>query len=196
MITNKQNSLYIYTCTFLLCLFISALFHAHAQEAKLGPRVEVEADPLAYVFKGYSIHTAVTYSGFRSSVGVFGIEPPKFFLENKAFSVFTSGFDVKTDYLFGSIKGFYAGLQLTYSKERVGLKDAEYRESIWGLNIGVRTGYRFLFGKAENNYKGFYLTPWIALMYAPDAKTIQHGTQEYQQSSWAPFPTVHVGWRF
>lgn len=195
MIKKETISFYGYAC---ICLLTASMFTpigVSAQERDQ-PRFEMEVDPLAYLLNGYSLHTAVTYSGFRSSLGIYGIQPPDFFLPNDAFSVYTSGVDLKTDYLFGDIKGFYAGLQLTYSKDRIGLKESDFREDLWGLNIGMRMGYRFMFGKKENQYKGLYLTPWIALMYNPSADTVQHQTEEYRQAPWVPFPTIHLGWRF
>ena len=195
MIKKKVISFYTGVCICLASVILLKPFSVLSQEMER-PRFEIEVDPLAYLLNGYSLHAAATYSGFRSSIGIYGIKPPEFFLPNDAFSVYTSGVDLKTDYLFGDIKGFYTGLQLTYSKDRIGLKEADYKEDIWGLNIGVRTGYRFMFGKRENQYKGLYITPWIALMYSPSAKTVQHSNQEYRQASWVPFPTVHVGWRF
>lgn len=160
------------------------------------PSFEIETDPLAYLLQGYSVHVAVTYGGFRTSVGTYGIKPPDFLKSNDSFYVFTSGFDFKTDYMFGDVKGFYAGIQATYAKDHIGFKDASYREDLWGLNIGIRGGYRFLFGKPENQYSGFYITPWVALMYNPSRKTVQHGNEEYKQAAWVPFPTLHLGWRF
>jgi outer membrane autotransporter protein len=130
-------------------------------------------------------------------MGIFAIESPEFILQNDAFSVYTSGYDFKTDYLFGDHKGFYTGIQLTYTKDEIKLKEEEgTTDKLRGLNIGLRAGYRFMFGKKENQYKGFYLTPWVALMYNPSAKTIMQGTHEYKQASWVPFPTFHLGWRF
>jgi len=170
-------------------------FHGQTQE-KLKPSLEIETDPLAYLLRGYSVHAAVTYGKFRTSVGAYGIKPPDFLKSNDAFYVFTSGFDLKTDYLFGSVKGFHVGIQATYSRDRIGLKDTDYREDLWGLNIGIRGGYRFLFGKPANQYRGFYITPWVALMYNPSTKTIQHGNEVYEQAAWVPFPTLHLGWRF
>lgn len=194
-IKKKISLFYACTCVCLMSITLSPL-HVLSQN-KEQPRFEIETDPLAYIFRGYSLHTAVTYSGFRSSIGIFAIDPPKFLLQNDAFSVYTSGFDFKTDYLFGDIKGFYAGLQLTYSKDRIELRDGQgEKDKLSRLNIGVRAGYRFMFGKRENQYKGLYITPWVALMYNPSVKTIQQGTQEYRQASWVPFPTLHIGWRF
>ena len=195
MIKKKTISFYGCVC---ICLLTASMFTSIDVWAQAGdrPSLEMEVDPLAYLLNGYSLHTAVTYSAFRSSIGIYGIKTPGFLLPNDAFLVYTSGVDLKTDYFFRDLKGFYTGLQLTYSKDRVGLKESNYREDLWGLNIGIRTGYRFMFGKRENQYKGLYLTPWIALMYNPSAKTVQHRNQQYQQASWVPFPTIHIGWRF
>jgi hypothetical protein len=165
---------------------------SHAQE-KEAARLEVEADPLAYILNGYSVHLGVTYGNFRSSIGTFGIKQPSFQLDNDAFSVYFSGFDLKTDYLFGKTKGFHVGLQLTYGKDEIGLKGSSDHEDLWGLNIGARGGYRFMFGKAENKYRGFYLNPWATLIYSANAKTISKGTEAYKQSSVSIFPAVHVG---
>lgn len=190
---NKRPIFYHRVLFFMVCTLLP--FYGQAQE-NLTPSFEVETDPLAYVLRGYSIHAAVTYAGFRTSVGTYGIKLPDFLKSNDAFYVFTWGFDFKTDYLFGDVKGFYAGVQATYSSDRIGLKDATYREDLWGLNIGIRGGYRFLFGKQENQYSGFYITPWVALMYNPSKKTAQHGNEEYKQATLVPFPTLHLGWRF
>lgn len=178
-----------------LPMFILTLFNGFGQE-NTRVRLEVETDPLSYLFKGYSAHVAVTYSGFRTSVGAYAIMPPGFLKDNDAFDVYTSGFDIKTDYLFGDIGGFYTGIQVTYSKDQIGLKESAYTQDLWGLNVGIRGGYRFMFGKRENRYKGLYVTPWVALMYNPSAKTAQHGNETYKQASWVPFPTFHLGWRF
>lgn len=193
-IVNIHGSLlYRFVDFFLLCTFLP-LYGPAQQNPK--PHLEIETDPLAYVLRGYSAHAAITYGEFRTSVGVYGIEPPDFLKGNDAFYVFTSGFDFKTDYLFGSARGVHAGIQATYSRDRIGLIDATYRENLWGLNIGIRGGYRFLFGKAENHYRGFYIAPWAALMYNPSPKTVRHGDADYKQAAWFPFPTLHVGWRF
>lgn len=161
------------------------------------PHFEVESDPLAFVFNGYSLHAAITYSSFRTSLGVFAIETPDFLLQNEVFIVKTSGYDIKTDYLFGDSKGFFAGLQLTYTTDKIELKEEKGNiDKLKSLNIGIRAGYRFMFGRKENNYKGFYISPWVALLYNPSAKTVSQGSEEYKQASWVPFPTVHLGWRF
>lgn len=159
-------------------------------------RFEIETDPIAYLLQGYSIHGAITYGGFRTSMGIYAIKPPDFLKSNNSFDVFTSGYDFKTDYLFGDSKGFYAGIQITLVKDRIELKETPYREDLWALNFGIRGGYRFLLGKPENQYSGFYITPWAALMYNPSGKVVILGNKEYKQAAWVLFPTLHLGWRF
>jgi len=190
---NKTFKTLITLITIVILFIYSPESHAQEKEAA---RLEVEVDPLAYVLNGYSVHLGVTYGKFRSSVGTFRIKQPSFQLDNEAFSVYSSGFDLKTDYLFGKTKGFHAGIQLTYGKDKIGLKESADRENLWGLNIGARGGYRFMFGKAENKYKGFYINPWLALIYSTNAKTISKGGEEYKQPSAFIFPAVHIGWRF
>ncbi|GAB3333256.1 hypothetical protein GCM10027299_40560 [Larkinella ripae] len=65
-----------------------------------------------------------------------------------------------------------------------------------GATLGLRTGYRFLFGKPERHRRGLYLVPWIALIHQPTAKTVQVEGQTYRQAEWSVFPTVHLGYRF
>lgn len=192
MNNNTFNTLVTLITTVILFIYTP---ESHAQE-KEAVRLEVEADPLAYILNGYSVHVGITYGKFRSSIGTFGIKQPSFQLDNDAFSVYSSGFDAKTDYLFGKTKGFHTGIQLTYGKDKIGLKGSEDKENLWGLNIGIRGGYRFMFGKAENKYKGFYINPWAALIYSTNAKTISKGGETYKQPSISLFPAVHVGWRF
>lgn len=178
----------------MLILFCLLTFQAKAQK-KVPTQFEVEVDPLAYILNGYSIHAAATYGSFRSSVGVFAIEQPAFFINNDAFSVYSSGFDVKTDYLFGEIEGWHSGLQITYGREEVTLKETQQETELWGINIGIRGGYRLMLGKAENE-RGLYINPWLAVIYSPNPSTVNKGNRQYKQSSLSPFPAIHVGWRF
>src|SRR5690554_2512964 len=97
-VKNSKVSVF-YRCVLFFMIFTVIPFYGQAQESPQ-PRFEIETDPLAYLFRGYSVHAAVTYTGFRTSIGTYGIKPPDFLKNNYAFSVFTSGFDIKTDYLF------------------------------------------------------------------------------------------------
>jgi hypothetical protein len=169
---------------------------AYSQEKNVSNRLEIEADPLAYLLSGHSLHVAYTLSAFRFSLGTFGIKQPDFFLDHDAFSVRTFGFDAKIDYLFNRVKGFFVGAQTTYSRDRIGLKIDLERQHLWGPSVGLRTGYRFMFGREIKNFSGFYLIPWLMVGYAPNPQSIIIGDQTYRQPRWFPFPSIHLGWRF
>ncbi|MBE8721901.1 hypothetical protein [Sphingobacterium pedocola] len=184
------------TVRIVICLTILSVNNAYAQ-LKSKVAFELEADPLAYMLNGYSIHAGITYGSFRSSAGIFAIKQPSFFTNNDSFSVYSSGFDLKTDYHFKKINGLFAGVQFTYGNDEIKLKTApQTEENIRGLNIGIRSGYRIMFGKAENEHKGFYINPWVALIFASDAKDKVIGPETYRQSAVSIFPAVHLGWRF
>lgn len=190
-----KKTFIIYTLSIAIQTFLFNLSMSLAQEKKK-IHLELETDPIAYLLKGYSFHAAVTHHHFRYSLGIFGIDPPDFLLTNDAFDVFTNGVDFKTDYLFNKdTKGLFVGVQANYGRDRIKY-GSSFSQDIWGLNLGIRTGYRFMFGKNDQASKGFYLVPWTALLYATNAKTIIHDGQEYQQAKWVPFPTLHIGWRF
>ncbi|MCF0050511.1 hypothetical protein LXM25_10605 [Dyadobacter sp. LJ53] len=167
-----------------------------AQKQPTANRFEIEADPIAYILNGYSFHAGYTLAHLRFDVGVFGIKQPKFALANEQFSVRSSGFGVKADYLFRANKGFFLGLQSDYGMDRIGLKTSDARIVSKSIILGARTGYRFMFGEKEDQYKGLYLVPWVALMHTLDPTIVMQNNQSYEQKKWSVFPTIHLGYRF
>lgn len=159
-------------------------------------RFEIEADPIAYILNGYSLHLGLTHGQWRHSIGTFAIEQPGFFLPNEAFDVFSRGVDVKTDYLFNKRKdGFFIGVQANYTWDRIE-QGSSFSKATGGLNIGPRIGYRFFFNKKLEEAKGFYMAPWATYSYSTNTEVLNHEGEEYRPSSWFLFPTFHVGWRF
>ncbi|KAA0992305.1 hypothetical protein [Dyadobacter aurulentus] len=159
-------------------------------------RFELEADPIAFIFKGYSFHAGYTIEHVRFDIGVFGIKQPNFALENKLFSVFSSGAGIKVDYLVRKNKGIFVGLQSDYATDKIGLKNDDQRQSTGGMTLGLRTGYRFMLGNKQNQYKGLYLVPWVALIHSFNPSMITRNGHRYSQSQWSVFPTLHLGYRF
>ncbi|MCF0041291.1 hypothetical protein [Dyadobacter fanqingshengii] len=180
----------------ILLLTLGTCFNSIAQKQPSANRFELEADPIAYILNGYSFHVGYTLGHVRFDAGVFGIKQPKFALENEQFSVKSSGFGIKADYLFRANKGFFLGLQSDYGTDRMGLKNTAVRQEAESIMLGLRTGYRFMFGKKENQYKGLYLVPWVALINTLDPADIMENDQRYEQKKWSLFPTVHLGYRF
>jgi hypothetical protein len=157
---------------------------------------ELEADPIAYIFQGYSLHTILNKGHWRYSMGVFGIKQPDFFVSNKNFDVYTQGIDAKIDYILREdTRGFFVGAQVNYAREKVSQESLRLK-NIDGLNFGPRIGYRYFISRNSSSPKGLYIAPWVALLYATNQTTVQSGDQVYDPSPWTIFPTVHLGWRF
>ncbi|GAB3958657.1 hypothetical protein GCM10028805_53410 [Spirosoma harenae] len=159
-------------------------------------RIELEADPIAFIFNGYSIHVGYMVNHWRFDAGTFGIKQPSFATTNQNFSVFSSGIGLKADYLLKPERGLFFGVQSDYGTDKISLKTANQTTSLSGLIVGIRSGYRFMFGQSTAHYKGFYVVPWIALLYTPGATLLVQENQMYAQPKWSIFPTVHLGYRF
>ena len=184
------------TIRFVLIFVLAFPLHSNAQRQSFQNHFELEADPIAFILSGYSLHAGYTVSHIRFDLGVFGIKQPDFALENKRFSVFSSGLGVKVDYLLRKNRGAFFGLQSDHATDKIRLKTSEGSESVSGLTLGFRTGYRFMFGSKENQYNGIYLVPWVALIHSFNPSMVISGGHQYKQSQWSVFPTVHLGYRF
>jgi hypothetical protein len=67
--------------------------------APAASQVEVETDPFAFALNGFSLHLASVMGNLRFSVGTFGIDVPRFFHGEDAWSVKMRGVGVKGDLL-------------------------------------------------------------------------------------------------
>lgn len=178
----------------LIVMLIS--FQSNAQRTLSPDRFEVEADPIAFILNGYSFHVGYTKGHLRFDAGIFGIKQPDFALDNKLFSVFSSGGGIKIDYLLRKNRGVFFGLQSDYATDKIGLKSEGATQSVNGVTLGLRTGYRFMFGKEERQFKGLYLVPWVGLIHSFNPSVVTKNGHTYQQASWSIFPTIHLGYRF
>lgn len=181
----------------MIFLFVMSMsFQSNAQRQPSPERFEVEADPIAFILNGYSFHVGYTKGHLRFDAGVFGIKQPDFALDNKLFSVFSSGGGLKVDYLLRKNRGLFFGLQSDYATDKIGLKSDEDTQSVSGVTLGLRTGYRFMFGKQERQFKGLYLVPWVGLIHSFNPSVVTKSGHTYTQASWSIFPTIHLGYRF
>lgn len=180
----------------IILIVMSMSFPSNAQRHPSSDRFEVEADPIAFILNGYSFHVGYTMGHLRFDAGVFGIKQPDFTLENKLFSVFSSGGGLKVDYMLRRNRGLFFGLQSDYVTDKIGLKSDEITQSVSGVTLGLRTGYRFMFGKQERQFKGLYLVPWVGLIHSLNPSVVTKSGHTYTQASWSIFPTIHLGYRF
>ncbi|MBN8822841.1 MULTISPECIES: hypothetical protein [unclassified Spirosoma] len=105
-------------------------------------RIELEADPIAFIFSGYSIHVGYLVNHWRFDVGTFGIKQPSFATTNQNFSVFSSGVGLKADYLLKLERGLFFGVQADYGTDKISLKTSRESNSLSGFVMGIRSGYR------------------------------------------------------
>jgi outer membrane autotransporter protein len=167
-----------------------------AQQIINNAHFEIEADPIAYLFGGYSGHAGYQVNHLRFDAGVFAINTPSFFTGNDKFSSRSSGFGLKADYIFKKRKGFFIGVQSDYGRNHIKLKETDETVTTKGISMGVRAGYRFMFGNENSDYKGFYIMPWMALIYSPNAENVTIERQTFKGSAVSIFPTVHLGYSF
>lgn len=174
-----------------------------AQTKENDNHFELETDPIAFIFKGYSAHAGYQLGHFRWDVGVYGIEVPSFFSGYDNFNIRSNGAGIKLDYIFKKRKGLLLGVESNLSRERVSPKsndsnpDKDLTKSFTNVSLSMRVGYRWMLGNKSNDYKGFYIFPWVSFVSVnlnPQSAIIQG--QEYRQSTFSFFPTVHFGYSF
>ncbi|MVT09098.1 hypothetical protein [Chitinophaga tropicalis] len=184
-----------YLASVLLFGFITGM-EVSAQTTTSKGHVEIEADPIAYALKGYSVHLGYQKNSFRYDVGIFGIEVPKFLSENDDFKEYSRGFGLKVDYTGKEARGWFIGAQSDYTFERATYKKNGHKEKGTTLSAGIRGGYRIMFSGKNRDGKGFYITPWIGIDKVFQIDEIVFEEHSYENQSFRIFPTVHLGWRF
>jgi hypothetical protein len=143
-------------------------------------RVEVEVDPIAYLLNGYSFHLGYQLGKGKLDAAVFGLEVPEGVHNNKDFRYHNRGFGLNWIFLGNKPRGWYAGAGVGYSTKEFTHKETSLTQRISSLSVDIRAGYRIMFGKAEKQYKGFYLNPWIGLMYDLNAKDVSLGGDTFK----------------
>jgi hypothetical protein len=174
-----------------------------AQTPKNANHFELETDPIAFIFNGYSAHAGYQSGHFRWDVGVYGIKVPPFFSGYDNFNIRSNGGGIKLDYIFKKRKGLLLGVESNISRERVSPKsndsnpDNDLTKSFTNVSLSMRVGYRWMLGSKSKDYKGFYIFPWVSFVsfnLNPQSAFIQG--QEYRQNTLSFFPTVHLGYSF
>jgi len=187
-----------YIIALLLTLIIARV--SVAQDVKSDNHLELETDPIAFILHGYSAHAGYQTGHFRWDVGVYGVEVPSFFSGYDNFNIRSNGAGIKLDYLFQKRKGLLLGIESNISRERVSPKaddDKDPDRSFTNVYLGMRVGYRWMLGRKNNDYKGFYIFPWVSFLSVnlnPQSAIIQG--EEYKQHTFSFFPTVHIGYSF
>ena len=171
-----------------------------AVDAPVRVRLDIEIDPLAYLFEGYSVHVGLRVPYLRLDLGAFGASYPTFLKPNRQLDAREHGAGVKLDLRMPDppatahwskrlIGGPFVGLGASYSWLTV-------REPVSGqagvrlrFKVAVRLGWEVPIAAA------FYVTPWVSVGYTPGAKAVVVSEQRWANDPVSVFATLHLGWR-
>lgn len=153
--------------------------------------LDVEIDPTAYVFRGYSLHVGLGWKRVRLDLGAFAMAVPHFFQSNDAFDVSFDGFGAKLQYFpFAEQRGAFLGVDAGMAWQLTQRTDSDLAARSAHVSLGVNAGWRFALGDH------FYVTPWIGVSRAFGAGNVALGGTTYESNPITVFPAVHVGYRF
>lgn len=192
----------------IILFFLPTLIFAQESTSTKKTHFDIEADPLGYLLKGYSLHLGLNKGIGRLNVGFVGFEYPNDYNGNEGITARTNGVSLKWDYVNPKLKGFYFGPQSDLSQLRLKvIDDKSQSETLNQATLGLRIGYRLMFGskkgdmkyifnKKEPVEKGFYLNLWATYIFNLTAKDVTLLNLQYNIPNQTFFPTVHLGWKF
>jgi len=171
----------------IVLLLLTGFKYGHAQSLKM----DIDIDPFAYVFNGFSVHAGFNTQNIRYDIGLFGIEVPEAFHGNEGFNNYMWGAGAKADYYFkGTKSGLFTGFGVDLTNSRVRLEENGSESSAVQFAAGLNFGYKV----SISNH--FFVKPWFGLSYLFNADDIVVDGRTFEQASIRPFPTVHIGWMF
>jgi len=184
------------TIMMALILGISISVQGQNQERSHEQKIYVEADPFAYINKGYSIHLGYENWGWRFDLTKVKVDFPEAFTDafygTKAFGLATNINGFKIDYIGNRTnwtKGAFIGLDINHQKLNFTHLETNQSKDLGALNVGLRAGYKI------SLFKGFYVTPWAAVWknLTPD-KTFTVEQNSVTTNQWDWIATLHFGY--
>ncbi|MFC3196452.1 hypothetical protein ACFOET_02375 [Parapedobacter deserti] len=155
-------------------------------------RFDIDIDPIAFALNGFSVHGGYLTGAWRYDLGVFGLDIPGWAHGNDLFDAAFIGAGWKIDRFFkGLPDGFFAGIDGGIQRLNVTHKATNIRQGRIQYVLGVRGGYRW-----NTGWQNLFITPWLGMGYALNAKDIEMEEDVFKSSPFTPFPTIHVGWAF
>ncbi len=179
----------------ILSLFIST---SSAQMTNDHPKglIYLEADPLAYINKGYSIHPGYENWGLRFDLTFVKVDFPesfeKQFYKTAKFDLITKIHGIKIDYIGKRknwTKGAFVGVDINRQKLQFTHRTTLSAKNLSAYYAGLRVGYKI------NIYKGFYITPWTAYWYNfGHLQTYQVNNDKVSTNKTDWILTIHLGY--
>ncbi|MEX0648020.1 MAG: hypothetical protein WEA56_02525 [Balneolaceae bacterium] len=186
-----MKAIHFFSAVWLLCILFFSSPKIVAQSSS-DTGFDIEIDPIAYGFNGFSVHGGYLTGAWRFDLGIFGLDLPEWLHGNENFNASFVGAGWKADRFFsGKPDGFFAGAEGGISKMEVVHKAGNTRRNQVSYSLGVRGGYRWSTGLGN-----LYMTPWLGLDFTLNPKDITIDGDTFESSVFQPFPTIHVGWKF
>lgn len=184
------------SCFCVLCLATVASAQTSNDNNSFEALIYVEADPLAFINKGYSIHLGYENWGFRFDLTKVKVDFPESFEDafygTKSFDLITNIHGVKIDYLGNRsnwTKGAFVGLDLNTQRLNFSHRTTDSMKDMQTINLGLRAGYKV------DLFNGFYVTPWAATwknIAKSDSFTV--GDDTVSTNEWDWILTFHIGY--
>lgn len=153
--------------------------------------LDLETDPTAFIFSGYSLHAGLGYRRLRLDLGVYAMDVPGFAEPDDGFESSFRGVGAKLQFfLFHEQKGGFVGIDGGANQLHVKDADTAATASQLQVSLGVNLGWRFALPL------GFYATPWLGVSYSFNARELAVGSRSYEPTVVTFFPAVHLGYRF
>ena len=182
----------------VLFILISSLINAQEEQEKSKGLIYIEADPFAYINKGFSIHPGYENWGFRFDLTFVQVDYPENFEEKfygtKAFDLVTNIFGMKFDYVgkrTNWTRGAFAGLDINYQILHFEHRELNVKKDLYAFNVGIRAGWKIVI------WKGLYVTPWAAVWRnVMSTQTFEAGDDMVSTNDWDWLVTLHLGYAF
>ena len=182
---------------YLLLLFLLPLVATAQQTDVPEPRLEVEVDPAATLFGGYSLNFGCHFRHFRISARSYALNQQRFFLGEEPYGFQTSGIGFAFDYTLLRGNTPFVGLQSDFRTEQFFGKALSGSAVHSTIDAGLRVGYRFHFGAAgEADYRGFYLSPLLVFSRQLEGDGVEVNGEVYAPRTHSVQPALNVGYRF
>lgn len=188
------------TCT-LLALTLATIASTSTARAETAPTVtasslrdlhlDLEVDPTAYVFSGYSVHAGVGWKRLRLDLGVYAMDVPAVLHGNEGWKASFDGVGAKLQWFpFADQRGAFVDVSAGMSRQTATLAEtgSSRRTAVGG--VGIDAGYRFSLPYS------FYVTPWAGISYDLSDNTVMLDGKTFTKSRMSPFAAIHVGYRF
>ncbi len=153
--------------------------------------LDLETDPTAFAFRGYSLHIGLGWRRLRLDVGGYAMDVPGFAEANEGFESSFRGAGAKLQlFLFDQQQGGFVGLDAGMNQLQVEETKAPAKATQLQVSTGVNLGWRFALPW------NLYATPWLGVSHSWNAPDISLGERTYHSQAVTFFPAVHLGYRF